>query len=81
VLDFIIESRLSTTPSKRALAPRAKGRPFTFWFSTSSQNLKAGSKEREAFEAVEAQVKSAVAASDNKMKAKFNAGAVQVLKV
>jgi beta-lactamase superfamily II metal-dependent hydrolase len=56
VIDFIYESRTSSKPDVRALAPEADGRDFHFWFSTSSHAVTAGTKKRAHFEAVEAHV-------------------------
>jgi hypothetical protein len=71
VLQIIFDSRLGPA-GKRAKAPEAAGRPFKFWFSTSSEALPIGSKEREAFAEGEALVKSMVTSSGGKMKAFFN---------
>lgn len=81
VLDMVIDSRLSNDPSIRALSPKARKRPFTFWFSTSAEMLREDSKERKVFEEREQQVRAAAAASGGRMKLKFNSGVVQTLRV
>ncbi|MGO7543282.1 MBL fold metallo-hydrolase [Rhizobium ruizarguesonis] len=52
VIQQIYNSRLGPV-DKRALAPEAEGKPFTFWFSTTSDSLVEGSENYEAFVAVE----------------------------
>jgi len=74
VLQQIYASRLGDA-ALRALAPKARNRAFTFWFSTSSDLLKPGSNEKKNFLAVEKLVAGMVAKSKGKMKAKFNTGA------
>ena len=48
VIDIIYKSRLGVT-SKRALAEKAKDRPFTFWFSSRLENLPLQSSEHANF--------------------------------
>ena len=80
VIDMIFESRLGAQ-SKRSLASQANNRPFTFWFSTTSKAQKAGSKERSAFEKVEARVKKLRKSSKGRLKAKYNKGAFITLNI
>ena len=80
VIDMIFESRLGAQ-SKRSLASKANNRPFTFWFSTTSKAQKAGSKERSAFEKVEARVKKLQKSSKGRLKAKYNKGAFITLNI
>ncbi len=48
VLEIYFQSRLGST-NRRALAPEAQGRPFTFWFSTNSKELPRDSDEHQNF--------------------------------
>jgi hypothetical protein len=66
VIRMIYESRLGVQ-AKRALAPAADGRPFTFWFSTAS-------KESPEFVEAENLAKSLASKSKGKLKVKFNTG-------
>ncbi len=70
VLDIIFKSRLGSS-SRRALAPEVADRPFTFWFSTNSEDLPRNSKKRENFEATEKQVEQFIARSNGQMNAHF----------
>lgn len=70
VLDTIFKSRIGAA-SRRALAPEAAGRPFTFWFSSNSKDLPADSDKRENFEATEKQVNRLIASSGGLMSAQF----------
>lgn len=53
VLKLYYQSRMSDDPAIHALAPRAQGRKFTFWFSTHSSDLPSATKKRKNFEEVE----------------------------
>lgn len=64
------KSRLGSA-SRRALAPEADGRQFTFWFSTTSTQLPEDSKDRENFEETEKIVTRMVAESGGLMRAEF----------
>ncbi|MFN0047464.1 MAG: MBL fold metallo-hydrolase [Sphingorhabdus sp.] len=74
VIQAIYDSRLGPA-GKRALSATSTGRPFTFWFSTTSTAQKAGSKERKAFSAIENLVASLAQSSAGQMSAKFNSNA------
>jgi hypothetical protein len=80
VLEQIFESRLGPAP-KRALAPKAKDRPFEFWFSTTSAAQAAGSKQRANFAEVERRVDKMIGRSRKKMKARYNQGASVTLTI
>ncbi|MBM3784293.1 MAG: MBL fold metallo-hydrolase [Acidobacteria bacterium] len=68
VIQQIYDSRLGP-PAKRGAGPN---KPFKFWFSTASSLLEPGSKEHTSFTGTEALVKSLVASSGGKLKARFN---------
>lgn len=70
VLRHYYDSRVGPI-SKRALAPEAQGRPFTFWFSTNSGDLPRRSEERENFEETERLVAEMIEDSDGLMRAEF----------
>ena len=70
VIEIYYMSRLGSS-SCRALAPKANGRPFTFWFSTSSKNLPLSSRKRKNFEEVEAMVTNLVGKSCGMLRAKY----------
>jgi hypothetical protein len=78
ILRHIFNSRLGPA-SKRALAPKAKDRRFTFWFSTSSSVLNPESKEHASFTKVEEVVADMKKQSGGLMKAFFNSRDVRVL--
>ncbi|TXG96348.1 MAG: MBL fold metallo-hydrolase [Nevskiaceae bacterium] len=71
VIQMIYDSRLGPE-SKRAKAPEAAGRPFKFWFSTSSEMLAEESLQRETFKKVEKLVQKLIDESDGKLTAFFN---------
>ena len=71
VLEFIHDSRLGSA-NKQALAPKAKNRPFKFWFSTTSNHQKPGSKSEINFIETEEIVARMVGESNGLMKAEFN---------
>lgn len=73
VLRMIYNSRIGPA-AVRSRSPAANGRPFCFWFSTSSAEQEAGSKERKAFGEVERIVANMVQSSGGLMTAKFNTG-------
>ncbi|MGP1354528.1 MAG: MBL fold metallo-hydrolase [Parasphingopyxis sp.] len=70
VIQILYDSRLGPQ-SKRALAPEADGRPFTFWFSTNSDDLAPGGKNHQNFSETEELVRKLVDRSDGQMKAEF----------
>lgn len=70
VLKHYFDARLGAT-SKRALAPQAEGRKFTFWFSTNSDELQNNSAERKNFEETERVVAQMIEESDGLMKAEY----------
>jgi hypothetical protein len=72
VIQQVYDSRLDAK-KKRALAPEAADRPFTFWFSTSSSMLVKGSEQHENFEAAEQLVSNLVAKSGGQLISRFNA--------
>ena len=74
VLKIVRDSRLGDA-SKRALAPAAARRPFTFWFSTTSDRQLRGSDQQKQFAKVEKTVRNLVAQSGGRMTATFNEGA------
>lgn len=80
VIDHIYNSRLGPQ-SLRALDPRAAGRKFKFWFSTDSATLRAGSKERKAYDKMTAHVKALKSASGGKLLTQFNPGSSITLSV
>jgi hypothetical protein len=71
-IDIIFNSRLGTIPKDLAAAPVAAGRPFKFWFSTSSDQIPQEASNRADFLATEAQVKSMIAQSGGLLTAEFN---------
>jgi hypothetical protein len=73
VLEMFFNSRLGHA-GQLALAPRARGRDFTFWFSTSSAQLSAHSRARKNFEDRERLVADLVSRSGGRMHAEFNDG-------
>lgn len=74
VIDLIYQSRLGKA-SQRALDPRAAGRKFKFWFSTTSAAQQAGSKEQKVYAALETHVADLIARSNDMLSATFNTGA------
>ncbi len=77
---MIYDSRLG--PKKvRALAPEADGRPFKFWFSTTSDAQVEESKESEVFAAVEELVADLEAKSGGLMSSSFNKSISTTLEV
>lgn len=73
VIDQIYESRLGK-PSLRALDPKAEGRKFKFWFSTTSALQEPGSKEQKAYAKMEAHVAALKASSNGKLSTRFSPG-------
>jgi hypothetical protein len=73
VIDLIYQSRLGK-PAQRTLDPRAAGRKFKFWFSTTSAAQEPGSNEQKVYKAVEKHVGDLVAASNGMLTAAFNSG-------
>lgn len=71
VIQMIYDSRLGSN-AKRALAPEAEGRPFKFWFSTSSDMQSEDSLQRETFGKVEKLVEKLVQKSNGRLTAAFN---------
>jgi beta-lactamase superfamily II metal-dependent hydrolase len=76
VLELFYQSRRGSA-DRRALAPIAADRRFTFWFSTDSSTVAA--KNRTAFRRVEKLVQGMVNKSQGKMAARFNSGAYHTL--
>ncbi|HEX6741429.1 MAG TPA: MBL fold metallo-hydrolase [Sphingomicrobium sp.] len=74
VIDAIYESRLGK-PSLRTLDPKAAGRKFKFWFSTTSALQEPGSKEQKVYAAMEAHVAELKTRSGGMLSTKFNPGA------
>jgi len=73
VLELIFESRLGPG-SKQALSPKAKNRPFEFWFSTTADAQKSRSDEERNFAKVEKLVETMISGSGGRLKARFNNG-------
>lgn len=71
VIQQIYDSRLGPV-NKRALAPEAEDKPFTFWFSTTSDSLVEGSENYETFTAVEDLVTSLQGQSGGLLSLAFN---------
>lgn len=70
VLRHYYDSRIGPS-SKRALAPEAQDRPFTFWFSTNSSELPGQSDRRKNFEETERLVAEMIEGSNGQMRAEF----------
>ncbi len=70
VIEIYYESRLGSA-SRRALAPEAEDRPFTFWFSTNSDDLPTDSRERRNFEETEKLVARLIEKSDGMLRAEY----------
>ena len=70
VIDDIYQSRLGSS-SRRALAPVALDRPFTFWFSTNTESLPELSKKRTNFADVEALIDGLISDSNGQLSAEF----------
>jgi hypothetical protein len=70
VLDIVYKSRMGVK-SKLTQAPDAKGKKFTFWFSTNSDSLPKQSKKHANFEEVEELVDKWVKESNGLMSAIF----------
>jgi beta-lactamase superfamily II metal-dependent hydrolase len=73
VLEQFFESRVGPA-QKQARSPKAKDRPFEFWFSTTSDAQKPGSDERENFAKVEKLVDTMKGKSGGRLKVRFNKG-------
>lgn len=71
VIRQIYDSRLGPK-KKRALAPEAEGREFTFWFSTTSDAQAPESRQQQSFAAVEGLVHELERRSKGKLSAAFN---------
>ena len=69
-VEIYYQSRIGS-PTRRALAPEADGKPFTFWFSTNSEDLPSGSKEHANFSKTEKLVERLVEKSNGLLKAEF----------
>lgn len=80
VIDLIYQSRMGKA-AVRALAPKASGKPFHFWFSTTSAAQRQGSTERKAYAAVEKHVAGLVAQSGGRLQATFNTGTSTTLTI
>lgn len=68
---MIYDSRLGPK-TKRVLSPKAKDRPFKFWFSTTAELQAEDSLQRETLAEVEKLVKKLVDKSDGQLTATFN---------
>ena len=71
VIQMIYDSRLGPK-TRRALAPKAKDRPFKFWFSTTAEMQAEDSVQRETFADVEKLVEKLVQKSNGQLTAAFN---------
>ena len=71
VIEMIYNSRLGPK-KKRALAPKAEGRPFKFWFSTTSDAQVEESQQQEAYASVEELVADLEATSGGVLSSSFN---------
>jgi beta-lactamase superfamily II metal-dependent hydrolase len=80
VVEILIKSRLDSDPKRQAKAPKAAGRPFKFWFSSSSQLGPVNAKGEDHMREVEKIVAAAVKKSKGRMKAVFNKGDFLTLK-
>jgi hypothetical protein len=80
VIQMIYDSRLGPK-KKRALAPEADGRPFKFWFSTTSDAQVEESKESEVFAAVEELVAELETKSHGLMSSSFNKSVSTMLEI
>jgi hypothetical protein len=74
VVEMLIRSRLDSDPKRQAKAPRAAGRPFKFWFSSSSDVGPKNAKGEDHMREVEKLVAANVKKSKGRMKAVFNDG-------
>lgn len=79
-LDFIFNSRHGKQED-RALSPKAAGRPFHFWFSTTSGAQTEGTKKRDYFREVEKRVAGFADKSGGLLELHFNEGAYVDLKI
>jgi beta-lactamase superfamily II metal-dependent hydrolase len=80
VVEILIKSRLDSDPKRQAKAPQAAGRPFKFWFSSSSKLGPVNVKGEDHMREVEKIVAAAVKKSKGRMKATFNDGDFLTLK-
>ncbi len=80
VVEILIKSRLDSDPRRHAKAPQAAGRPFKFWFSSSSDLGPVNAKGEDHMREVEKIVAAAVRRSRGRMKAVFNKGDFLTLK-
>jgi beta-lactamase superfamily II metal-dependent hydrolase len=69
-IEIYYRSRLGSS-TRRALAPEAEDRPFTFWFSTNSEDLPSDSRKRKNFEKTEALVEKLVEKSNGMLRAEY----------
>jgi len=72
VVEILVKSRLDSDPKRAAKAPQAAGRPFKFWFSSSSQAGPVNAKGERHMREVEKIVAAAVKKSKGRMTAVFN---------
>jgi hypothetical protein len=79
VLDIVFNSRMGK-PKERALAAPAN-KTFHFWFSTTSEAQKQGTKKREYFRKVEKRVEKLAEKAQGKLKLHFNENVSITLKV
>ncbi len=71
VIDLVFNSRLGTA-GQLTLAPQAKNRKFTFWFSTTSNTTRSGSDEHKAFVKLEAHVEKLRKRAKGKLIVRYN---------
>lgn len=80
VIDLVFASRTGK-PSVLALAPRAAGRDFHFWFSTTSAAAREGMERRETFAKMEAHVANLHSKAGGRLHLHFNRGASTTLAI
>jgi Metallo-beta-lactamase superfamily len=78
VIDMIYDSRVGA-PSVRAVASKADGRDFHFWFSTTAAAAPAGTERAETYAQMEEHVEQLRQSSGGRMHVHFNEGASIVL--
>lgn len=69
-IDQIYNSRMGDA-GLRTLSPRAQGRPFKFWFSSSPDHIDPSTKKHAYFASVQTKVRAMVRESDGMLSAKF----------
>ena len=71
VLQMYFDSRMGPQ-NRRALAPEADGRDFTFWFSTTSDYQPDGSSDEANFRRAEVKVQNLIGSSNGRLSANYN---------